>query len=132
MQVKHEILGVNTRQTIKLDTFFVEKKSDWPPSLNLNLLNLIVWGGGLFTPFSKTLEIKCPFSRNDNIALIKQIYLNHDKSLKFQFKVWKKYFLTNKEVKTKTWCKMPPSNTIKEFVTPIVLGLNHVLFGNEY
>ena len=30
-------------------------------------------GGGLYTPFSKILEKKCPFSRNDNTALIKQI-----------------------------------------------------------
>ena len=27
----------------------------------------------------------------------------------------KKYFLTNKEVEIETWCKKPPSNTIKEY-----------------
>ena len=36
----------------------------------------------------------------------------------------KKYF------KTETWCKKPPTNTIKEYLNPILLGLNLIL-GDE-
>ena len=31
--------------------------------------------------------------------------------------------MSNKEVKTETLCKRPPLNTIKEYFTPILLGL---------
>ena len=42
-----------------------------------------------------------------------------DKYLKFQSKIFKRYLLTNKEVKTETWL----ANSIKEYFTQILLGL---------
>ena len=47
----------------------------------------------------------------------------HDKYLKFQFKIKKKIFFTNTKVKTETWSNLPPPITIKEYFTPIILGL---------
>ena len=52
----------------------------------------------------------------NNTALIKQISFSRDKYLKFRFK-------------TKIWCKypVPPSqspNTIHDYFTPVLLGLN--------
>ena len=50
--------------------------------------------------------------------------------LKFQFNKRKKYFLTNKEVKTETYgAKSPSPNIFKDYFTPILLGLilNNIL-----
>ena len=52
---------------------------------------------------------------------------SHDKYLKFQFE--KKYFLTNKEAKTETWCKKPTPNSINEYFTLILLKLKDSKYG---
>ena len=46
-------------------------------------------GGGQNTPCDATFSEKCPCSHDNKTALIKQISLfdNHDKYLKFQFKI---------------------------------------------
>ena len=50
---------------------------------------------------------------------------SHDKYLKSQIKIKIKYFLINIELKTETWCKLPPPppHTIKDYFTPILSGL---------
>ena len=71
-------------------------------------LTLIVLGGGgsIGICDAKFRRKKCPCLHNNNTALKKNKYpclipcLSPDKYLKFQFKIRKNYFLTNKEVKT--------------------------------
>ena len=63
---------------------------------------------------------KVPISlKVGSLILSSQVHENES----FNSKLNKKYFLTNKEVKTDTWCKKPPPNTIKEYFIPILLGL---------
>ena len=64
-------------------------------------------GGGQITPCDAKFRRKVP--SNNNTALIKPISLfdianSHDKYLKFQFRIRKKYFLTE---------TAPPPNTIR-------------------
>ena len=70
----------------------------------------VLGGGGLFTPCSKIFEKNSPFSRQ-NVKKLSLFYT--------AFKSWQtpkvsiQIAMTNKEVKTETWCKKPPPNTIR-------------------
>ena len=106
-----KVFTVKSLQSFQQSYFHSGKKS---------MITLIVFGGGrglFFTPYSKILEKGAIFAQWQHCFNKTNFHvwycLRHDKNLKFQFNI---DFFNTKEVKTETWCKKSPLNTINKYL----------------